>query len=173
MEGLPPQPTRMSSLFSVIRARVCAAESSCLNSSLSQIAPTCSKLGALALPRCPEGNLYSAGAHGVIRGPSTRSSNSTGSGPLAEWIRRRPSEPEIPGSSPGRISYACIYCAPVHPWAHARMEGLPPQPTRRISLFSVIRARVCAAESACLNSSLPPPAPTCSKLGAMSLASLF
>ena len=76
MEGLPPQPTHMSSLFSVIRARVCAAESSCLNSSLSQIAPTCSKLGALALPRCPACNLYSAGGHGVIRRPSTWSSNS-------------------------------------------------------------------------------------------------
>ena len=26
-----------------------------------------------------------------------------GNGPLAQWIRRRPPEPEIPGSSPGRI----------------------------------------------------------------------
>ena len=25
-------------------------------------------------------------------------------GPLAQWIRRRPPEPEIPGSSPGRIT---------------------------------------------------------------------
>ena len=76
MEGLPPQPTRMVSLLSGIRARVCAADSACLNSSLPQLAPTCSKLGALALPRCPEGNLYPAGAHGVIRRPSTWSSNS-------------------------------------------------------------------------------------------------
>ena len=26
-------------------------------------------------------------------------------GPLAQWIRRRPPEPEIPGSSPGRINF--------------------------------------------------------------------
>ena len=27
----------------------------------------------------------------------------TDNGPLAQWIRRRPPEPEIPGSSPGRV----------------------------------------------------------------------
>ena len=29
----------------------------------------------------------------------------SGNGPLAQWIRRRPPEPEIPGSSPGRINF--------------------------------------------------------------------
>ena len=28
-------------------------------------------------------------------------------GPLAQWIRRRPPEPEIPGSSPGRVK--CLF----------------------------------------------------------------
>ena len=37
-------------------------------------------------------------------------------GPLAQWIRRRPPEPEIPGSSPGRIILCpmttCTTCCP-------------------------------------------------------------
>ncbi len=51
----------------------------------------------------------------MFAGPISLAARSTcvglQTGLLAQWIRRRPPEPEIPGSSPGRVMYACVMSA--------------------------------------------------------------